>query len=113
MKLVKTFIGLAVLIGMIMVAWKAMPPYYANYQLQDYVERQAPIESYTTHSEQDIADIMAKKAAELEIPLKAENFKVQRIGNDLTISADYTVTVDMPIYPFDLHFTVSTKNKKL
>ncbi len=38
---------------------------------------------------------------------------VQRAGNDLTVNAEYDVHIDIPIHPFDLHFTPSTKNKRI
>jgi hypothetical protein len=113
MKQLRALLGLTVVVVGIYLVWKVFPVYYSNYELQDYIERQAVIEAYTQHTEQDIAEVMAKKAAELDIPLKAEQFKVEKAGNDLTITADYSIPIDVPIHPFDMHFTVGTKNKKI
>jgi hypothetical protein len=38
---------------------------------------------------------------------------VQRAGNDLSVSAEYDVHIDIPIHPFDLHFKAETKNKRI
>ena len=113
MKQLKAFIGLFVIVAGFYVAWKALPYYYANMELQDYVESQARIESYSTHTESDIQDIMAKKAKDLEIPLGPEQFHVTKAGSDLTIWAEYDTFVDVPVHPFTLHFRVETKNHKI
>lgn len=113
MKQAKSIIGVAVVLIAMYVVWKVMPAYYANFEYQDYVETQARVESYGNHSEEEIAEIYAKKAAEMEIPLTASQIHVQRAGNDLTVNGEYDVHIDIPVHPFDLHFTVSTKNKRI
>ncbi len=113
MKQLKSLFGIAVVLVAVYLVWKVMPAYYTNFEFQDFVESQARIESYSQHSEQEIAEVFAKKAAELEIPLTAEKIHVQRAGNDLTVNAEYDVHIDIPIHPFDLHFTPSTKNKRI
>jgi predicted small integral membrane protein len=113
MKQAKSLIGVAIVLIAMYLVWKVMPAYYANFEFQDYVESQSRIESYSNHSEQEIAEIYAKKAADLEIPLTAAQIHVQRAGNDLTINAEYDVHIDVPVHPFDLHFSASTKNKKI
>ncbi len=113
MKQAQAIIGLLVLVAGFYVAWKVLPYYYANMEYEDFVEEQARIESYSTHSEDDIADIYAKKAQDLDIPLMATDIHVQKQGSDLSIWAEYTVHVDVPIHPFDLHFRVETKNHRI
>src|SRR3954465_3217760 len=111
MKQAKSLIGVAVVLIAMYLVWKVMPAYYANFEFQDFVENQARIESYSTHNEQEIAEVFAKKAADLDIPLTASQIHVQGAGNDLTVSAEYDVHIDVPVHPFDLHFQASTKNK--
>lgn len=113
MKQLKALFGLLVVIGGGYAAWQIFPVYYTSYEFQDFVESQGRIESYSTHNEQEIAEVMAKRAAELEIPLKADQIKVQKVGSELTIAAEYTVHVDLPIYPIDLKFTPGTKNRRM
>ena len=56
-----------------------------------------------------------RKQQGLDIPLTKDQIKVQRHGTQgtgsLTISAPYTVHLDLPGYPVDLHFDASTENK--
>lgn len=113
MKTIKALFGLCVIVAMFYMAWKVLPPYFSNYQFQDELENQARYFSYTPKSEQEIRDTIAKKAHEYDIPLTSEQVKIQRMGNDLAISADYTVHIDIPMYPFDLHFSPATKNRRI
>ena len=113
MNKLKSLIGLVVLVVMIFLGFKVAPVYYANYQFEDYLDTQSKVESYSQHSETDIAATFAKRAQELGIPLTANQIKVTKVGNDLTIEADYAVTIDVPIHPFDLNFHVATKNRRI
>jgi len=113
MKTIKALFGLFVVVAMFYLAWKVLPPYFSNYQFQDELESQARYFSYTPKSEQEIRDVIAKKAHDYDIPLTSEQVKVQRMGAEISISADYTVHIDIPVYPFDLHFTPATKSKRI
>jgi hypothetical protein len=115
MKTLKALFGLLVIVCGAYLAWKVMPPYFNNYQFQDEVEAQARQLSYANppKTEQEIRDIIAKKATEFDIPLTSDQIKVNRSGTTLGISADYTVHIDVPFYPFDLHFSSATKNKMI
>lgn len=114
MKQIRALVGLLVVIGAFYLAWQIFPAYYANYAFQDYLENQARLESYAENrSDMDVADAVVQKAQELEIPLTAQQIRVQRVGKELSISAEYTVHIDLPGYPLDLNFKPGTKNKKL
>ena len=113
MKQLKSLLGLALVVVAMYLVWKIMPAYYTNFEFQDFVESQARIESYSQHNEQEIAEVFAKKAADLEIPLTASQIKVQRLGNDLSVFCEYDVHIDVPVHPFDLHFKAETKNKRI
>src|SRR3569832_626450 len=113
MKQLRSLFGVAVVVIAMYLAWKVMPAYYANYEFQEFVESQARIESYNQHTEPEIAEIYAKKAAELEIPLTAQQIHVQRMGTELTVETQYDVHNKKPEHPFDLHFTAATKNRRI
>ncbi|HYE24597.1 MAG TPA: hypothetical protein VEG32_05285 [Clostridia bacterium] len=114
MKQIRALVGLLVVIGAFYLAWQVFPAYYANYAFQDYLENQARIESYAENrSDMDVADAVALKAQELEIPLTAQQIHVERVGKELTIWAEYTVQINLPGYPLELNFRPGTKNKKI
>lgn len=113
MKTIKALFGLFVVVAIVYVGVKALPPYFANYQFEDVIENETKMNSYNQKSEQEIREGIVKKARELDIPLTGDQVKVQRMGSELAISADYTVHIDIPLYPFDLHFTPSSKNRRI
>ncbi|MGC2323557.1 MAG: hypothetical protein WA463_13100 [Terriglobales bacterium] len=94
-------------------AWILLPPYINNYEFQDDIQNEALINSYSSKTELDIRNTLAKKAADYGIPVKAEQIHVQRSGPELSIWADYTVHVDLPGLPLDLNFHPATKNKRI
>ena len=112
---VKMFLGIFVIVGGIFVSYKVIPPYFNNYQFQDWLRDEATRDSYAAKSEDDIRDAVIKKAAEYDIPLTAEGIHVSRSGNQfsgtVSIQAPYTIHIDLPGYPMDLHFDASTTNK--
>ena len=115
MSTIKLAFGLLILVAGVYVGASLVPVYYANYQFQDVIKTEATLQTYTTKPEGDIQSFIAKKAQELDIPVNKDQIKVQRHGSvgvgSLTIEAPYTVHVELPGYPMDLHFDPSTENK--
>jgi hypothetical protein len=112
---IKMIFGIAVIVVGVYLGATLIPIYYSNYEFQDIIKTEATLETYTTKPEADIQQAIYKKAQEYDIPLNKEQIKVQRRGNQgtgsLTIMAPYTVHVNLPGYPLDLHFDPSTENK--
>jgi hypothetical protein len=114
-KTLKTLLTLGVIGFGFYALWLVIPCYFHNYQFQDDLEQMARQANYS-YKKQDqetlLADVVAK-AQSYEIPLEAEQVKVTRMGPDLSIETEYTVHVDLPLYPFDLKFSPSTKNHRV
>ncbi len=111
MKHLKALSGVLILVGIGYVLWQVVPPIFNNYQFEDVIEQEARIGSYSNKSEEDIQEIVFTKAKDLNIPLTREQIKVERNGNFVAISVAYKVHVNLPVYPFDLNFSPSSKNK--
>jgi hypothetical protein len=110
MKELRAIFALLVLVVGSFVLYKVLPVYWGNYKLGRLLEEQAVVYTYTTKSDQDIASAIAEKAADFNVALSPEQVKVQRGGADLGITAEYSVHVELPVYPLDLKFTTSTHN---
>ena len=82
MKTLKAIIGVVLVVGGTYYGYLLIPPYFNNYQLQDYVESEARLNTYTTKPEQDIKDGVLKQARNLDIPLQPESIIVQRSSGD-------------------------------
>ena len=113
MNRLKALFGVFLVIAAFYVGWKVVPPCFNNYQFEDAVQSEALLNSYSTKSENDIRNTLAAKAREYDIPLTAEQINVQRNGNELAIWAEYTIHLDLPLYPLDLKFHPATKNKRI
>jgi len=113
MSRVKALLGVLLVVVAAYAAWLLLPPYINNYEFQDDIQNEALINSYSSKTELDIRNTLAKKAADYGIPLKAEQIHVQRSGQELSIWADYSVHVDFPGFPLDLNFHPASKNKRI
>jgi len=105
--------GIAVFVALGLAMFKLVPVYMSAYEFEDAMQEEAKLDVYSTRSEDQIHDIMMKKARELEIPIASEQLVVKHIGDDLTISANYVVHVDFPSFPVDLKFHPSTSGHRL
>src|SRR6266542_49896 len=114
MKTLRSLFWLFIVVAGLYVGWRVAPVYFANYQLEEAMEDTARDASVNTRrSEEEIRDKVLRQARELDIPLKSEDVKVRRTeSSDVLVWGDYTVHVDLPIYPLDLHFQPASKSKK-
>ena len=113
---IKALGGILMMVAAVYLCWTVIPPELTNYSFQDDLRSIAMTAGANPHeSDQDILASVIKKAQEHQITLTPEQVTVTRIGNPgslaVFVAADYSVPVDMPGYPFTLHFTPSSGNK--
>lgn len=114
MKTLKTLLTLGVIGFAFYALWLVIPCYFHNYQFQDDLEQVARQANYSSRvQDQDVLAQVVAKAQSYDIPLESDQVKLTRVGPDLTIETEYTVHVDLPLYPFDLKFAPSTKNHRV
>jgi hypothetical protein len=117
MDTIKAFFGIFIIVAMIYLGIEIVPPYFENYQFQDFVKNEALTSTYTTKTEDDIRAGVLKKAQEFDIPLTKDQIKVVRTGamgsGSVSIATAYTVHINLPGYPFDMHFSASSDNKSV
>lgn len=109
----KALLTILIVVGAIYVGSKVAPAYYTYYQFQSDIEQAALSASYTTKSDADIQQMILIRGRDYGIPLTLEQIRVRRAKDELSISAEYTVHIDVPFYPFDLNFSPATKNRRL
>jgi Domain of unknown function (DUF4845) len=98
----------------IYLAFKFVPPYVSEYQLQDKMQEQARFGIVNRYSEEQIRDNVFKVAQDLELQMiKREDIKVSVSLQTVKISLEYTVPVEMFFYNTELHFSPSSENKSL
>jgi hypothetical protein len=109
----KALIYTAILVAGIYSAYKLIPIYWANYQLEEKIQEQARFAVVNRYSDEQIRDNVYKIAQDLELPAKREDIKVAASNSLVKISMDYTVPVDLGFYHMELRFTPSSENKSL
>jgi len=109
----KAIVVTAILLLGVIAGVKVIPPYVAEYQLNDKIQEIARFGIVEHSTEDQIKDKVMKTIEDLEIPATKDSIKVAAGTQRVTISVDYTVPVDIFFYHVDLHFTPSSENKSL
>jgi hypothetical protein len=110
---IKAILWTVLLIYGAFVAYKILPAYVAEYQLQDKMQEQAKFAVVNRYPEEQIRDSIFKVIKDLEIPVKREDIKITATQDVVRIACDYSVPVDLLVYQMNLHFTPSSENKNL
>ena len=113
---VKAIVGVLVIIFVVYAAFQIGPPVFTNYSFQDDLKDVALTGGSNPHtSDQELLDQVMRKAHERGLSLTPEQVTVQRIGTPgapaVYVATDYNVTVNLPGYALNLHFTPSSGNK--
>ena len=114
---IKAIGGVAVMVVVVTICLKLIPPYFSNYEFEDFIKNEAIQSTYGTRSEEEIRESVVKHAREYDIQLTGRQVHVSRTGNSgtgtLTIEAEYSIPVSMPGYSTTLEFHPSSSNKGL
>jgi len=109
----KALVVTAVIVFGIYAAFKLVPPYVAEYQLNDKMQETARFAQVSGYSEDQIRDLIFKTVEDLDIPVTKDQIKVVA-GRPVTkISIDYTVPVNLLFFQTTLHFSPSAENHSL
>ena len=102
----------AVVVGLFQV----VPPVLANYSFQDDLKTVAMMDSANLQkTDEDVRTDVVRKAKEHDLPVEAKQVTVQRLNTPgltaVYVAAEYSVTVSLPGYSFDMHFNPTSGNK--
>jgi len=97
----------------IYVGAKVVPIYFANYQLQDKMQTEARFAMVNRRSNDEVRDVIYREIQDRDIPARREDIHVESSQQGTKISVDYTVTVDLQLYQFKMHFTPSVESRAL
>jgi uncharacterized protein DUF4845 len=102
-----------VLVSIIYVGFKVVPVLVNNYQFQDGIQNIARFTSVNHSSPDAIKKSVLEEAQKDDLPIQADDIKVQSGGRKVGISVDYSVTVDLKVYQWTLNFHPSASNEAL
>src|SRR5262245_46546660 len=93
-----------ILIALVVLGVRLLPVYLENMRLQSYVEEVAQDASSHTRADDLLRVAVLDRAANLGLPVKAQDVHIKRSSDRVRIDVKYIVRVDLPLYTVDLHF---------
>lgn len=114
--MIKGFVGFLVIAAVVLALFEIGPPMFTNYSFQDDLKTVALMDGANFQkTDDDVRLDVLHKAQEHDLPIQARQITVQRIGQPgmtaVYVAADYSVTVNLPGYSFDMHFSPNSGNK--
>lgn len=107
MKRLRNIIGMLVVGGALFSGIMIVPWYFANYQFQDDLYTIARFAD--NKSDDALREEAAKKATSHDLPLEARDIKITHDGSQITMTADYTITVDLRFREVTLEFHADSR----
>ena len=94
---------LLLLAAVIFVLVKVVPPRINAYEFKDFMETYARNDCWNRTEDQMKKDLM-EKAKTLDLPIKAEDIKIQHSGANVRLQATFDVPVDLKVHTLVLHY---------
>lgn len=96
--------GILILAGMVFVAFMMLPPYIDNFHLQQSLEEFVARPESLALTEDAVRLNVVERAAQLGLPLRTNQVRVDRGTSRLRVEILYAVRITLPLYTVDLHF---------
>ncbi len=106
----KAIIFTLILISGVYVAFKVVPILVNEYEFQDGMQTIARFASVNRDPSDKIRAEILKEAEKDEVPIEANDIKIQGNAGNVRIDVDYSVTVDLSVYQWTLNFHPQVKN---
>ena len=116
MATIKALGGFLAIHFVVVACFEVAPPMMANYSFTDDLRNVALMDSGNFQkTEEDVRNDVMRKVKEQNLPIEPKQITVQRINTPgmsaIYVAADYSVTVSLPFYSFDMHFNPNSGNK--
>ncbi|MGA7403119.1 MAG: hypothetical protein WCC99_13835 [Candidatus Sulfotelmatobacter sp.] len=116
MGIIKACVGFLAIAAVVVGIFQVAPPMLANYSFSDDLKTIALMDSANQQkTDEDVRNDVLRKAKEHELPIEPKQITVQRITSPgisvVYVAADYSVTIGLPGYSFDMHFNPTSGNK--
>ncbi len=114
--MIKGFAGFLIIAAVVVGLFEIGPPMFTNYSFEDDLKTVALMDGANLQkTDDDVRLDVLRKAQEHDLPIQARQITVQRVGTPgvaaVYVAADYSVTVNLPGYSFDMHFSPNSGNK--
>jgi hypothetical protein len=109
----KAIIWTIILASFIYVTVKMVPPLINEYELTDGMQTIARYASMSNQTPETIRASVLKEAEKDNLPISAEDIKVEDVRGNIKIDVEYSVTVDLSVYQWTLNFHPVVSNAAL
>jgi hypothetical protein len=110
----RAIIWTAILLAFVFVCFKIIPPYYANYELEDWLKTQVPFLMVNHTTDDALIAAILKETKNEGIAVTKDNVKIiQNTSQGINVQIDYNVPVDLILYTTNLHFTPTMNSQAL
>jgi hypothetical protein len=109
----KAIIWTMILVAFIYSAAMVLPVLINEYEFQDSMQDIARFASINRKTPEQIQKAVLDEALKEDLPVQAEDIKVQSQAGNIHINVDYSVTVDLKVYQWTLNFHPTASNSAL
>ncbi len=109
----KAIIWLAILGTIVYMGIKVVPVLLNDYQFEDAMKTTTRFASVNRQSAEEVREAVLKEAARADVPIRREDIRVSVGGGNVSIEANYSVTVDLQLYQWTLNFHSTASNNSL
>lgn len=109
----KAIIWTMILVALIYVAAMTLPVLINDYQFQDSLQSIARYASVNRRNNDQVRKAVLDEALKEDLPILAENIKVEGNAGKIHIHVDYSVAVDLKVYQWTLTFHPDASNAAL
>jgi hypothetical protein len=116
MGIIKACLGFLAIAAVFVGLFQVAPPMLTNYSFQDDLKTVAMLDSSNLQkTDEDVRTDVLRTAKDHDLQIESKQVTVQRINTPglsaVYVAADYSVTISLPGYSFDMHFNPTSGNK--
>jgi hypothetical protein len=90
-----------------------IPVLISEYEFQDSLQNIARFASVNRKTNEQIKQAVLEEAQKEDLPVQAEDIKVEGNAGNVHIQVDYSVTVDLKVYQWTLNFHPAATNMSI
>src|ERR1700681_2961817 len=109
----KAIIWTMILVAFIYVVAMILPVLINEYQFQDTLQNIARSASLYRKTNEQVRQAVFDEAQKEDLPVLAEDIKVEGNAGNIHINVDYSVTVDLKVYQWTLNFHPAATNMSI
>ena len=109
----KAIVWTIVLVAFIYATAMVLPVLINEYQFQDSLQNIARFASVNRKNSDQIQKAVLDEAQKEDLPVEADDIKVESNAGNIHINVDYSVTVDLKVFQWTLNFHPAASNASL